>query len=575
MEDTLPKDEKPRASALLEHTDIIHPIFKYFIPLQLHPQRALIPQLQLRAGWRKELLNLALVCKAFHGPAIDCLWSHLDSLTPLLKLHPGLRVVNGSYFFLGNIWPSLGDVEDPKASVFHHCARAVRSITLKAGEDKTLPLSLAGIAWLGQQLKGVPLMPGLRRICFSDPKSDTVYMGLLPLVLSPSIETVEFTGAFLSEDIFNSYALPLVCSTVRSIRHLTLHDENTVSHPALWESLPTELAKLQLQSLTLRFPNNPTLTPAFLSQIGRNLEHLTSLTLDIHTPSHGPSAEELSKVLFPSLTTLELVNRSNCNVCQCYPRFLLQKATSMSFHLSTNALENDTFAATVETLSTVQPLREVRMHGNFTINVGPLLPFLRTLNLESFRLDNAHIGVEDSNGQDVTQLIDAAYDDDGQKRKRCLQEFTTPLRVWNNAVGDIGISISSLVHIARHARGLQRISLTLNSAAYGSDHKTLASIIDSWVAPDTPSTIIHLDIYDRRSKSTFTSADFTSAECRDLARLLDTIFPELESLTMMKGRPVTQWDEDWETIEENRRMRKALRISGRSVEDYRTTERTW
>ncbi|KAF6743538.1 hypothetical protein DFP72DRAFT_1079944 [Ephemerocybe angulata] len=489
MEDTLPKDEKSRASALLEHTDIIHPIFKYFVPLQLHPQGALIPQLQLRAGWRKELLNLALV---------------------------------------------------------------------------------SGIAWLGQQLKGVPLMPGLRRICFSDPKSDTVYMGLLPLVLSPSIETVEFTGAFLSEDIFNSYALPLVCSTVRSIRHLTLHDENTVSHPALWESLPTELAKLQLQSLTLRFPNNPTLTPAFLSQIGRKLEHLTSLILDIHTPSHGPSAEELSKVLFPSLTTLELVNRSNCNVCQCYPRFLLQQATSMSFHLSTNALENDTFAATVETLSTVQPLREVRMHGNFTINVGPLLPFLRTLNLESFRLDNAHIGVEDSNGQDVTQLIDAAYDNDGQKRKRCLQEFTTPLRVWSNAVGDIGISISSLVHIARHARGLQRISLTLNSAAYGSDHKTLASIIDSWIAPDTPSTILHLDIYDRRSKSTF-----TSAECRDLARLLDTIFPELESLTMVKGRPTTQWDEDWETIEENRRMRKALRTSGRSVEDYRTTERTW
>ncbi|KAF6743045.1 hypothetical protein DFP72DRAFT_1102705 [Ephemerocybe angulata] len=554
MDNPHPEDEKSRACALLEQPEIIDLIFKYFVPVHLHPQGqgapTSIPQLQLRAGWRKELLKLALVCKAFHGPAIDCLWSRLDSLTPLFKLLPGLRAINGSYVFLGNISPSVGDiiVEDPKVSVFHRCARAVRSITLKAGEDKTLPLSLTGFA-------------------SADQRSDTVYMGLLPLVLSPSLETVEFNGAFLSEDGFNAYALPLVCSTVRSIRHLSLHDERAVSHPALWESLATELAKHQLQSLTLRFPNNPTLTPTFLSRIGRNLDHLTSLTLDIHTPSHEPSAEESSKVLFPSLTTLELVNRSNCNVCQCYPRSLLQKATSMSFHLSTDALEDDTFAATVETLSTVQPLREVRMHGNFTVYMGPLLPFLRTLDLESFRLENTRMGrVEHSNRRGVEQLIDAAYDDNGRKRRRYLQELSTPVTVMYGPTASLN-SLSSLLRIARHAKGLQRISLTLDSSSF--DHGVLASIIRSWNS-EAPSTILHLDICDCHSWK----YKFTPAKCRDLARLLDTIFPDLETLTMKKGRD-QRWDAEWEMIEECRRMRKALRISGKGVEDYRAVERTW
>jgi hypothetical protein len=66
---------------LLQNYDILVHIFSFFIPSD--------PSLDT-GKWRRQLLNLALVSKAFLGPALDCLWSHVESLEPLFKLHPAL-----------------------------------------------------------------------------------------------------------------------------------------------------------------------------------------------------------------------------------------------------------------------------------------------------------------------------------------------------------------------------------------------------------------------------------------------------------------------------------------------------
>ena len=47
--------------------------------------------------WRGQLLNLALVCETFLDPAMGCLWSHIESLEPLFKLHPGNLVLMNLY----------------------------------------------------------------------------------------------------------------------------------------------------------------------------------------------------------------------------------------------------------------------------------------------------------------------------------------------------------------------------------------------------------------------------------------------------------------------------------------------
>jgi hypothetical protein len=55
------------------------------------------PGLPLASEGVQQLYALSKVCKAFHEPALDCLWHNLPGIEPLLKLHPALTVINGAY----------------------------------------------------------------------------------------------------------------------------------------------------------------------------------------------------------------------------------------------------------------------------------------------------------------------------------------------------------------------------------------------------------------------------------------------------------------------------------------------
>jgi hypothetical protein len=85
----LPKD------LLIASHDVLVLIFKLFIP-PADSDAVDAPENRFARGGRKQLLSLALTCKAFVDPALECLWSHLGSLEPLFKLHPGLKNVGGS-----------------------------------------------------------------------------------------------------------------------------------------------------------------------------------------------------------------------------------------------------------------------------------------------------------------------------------------------------------------------------------------------------------------------------------------------------------------------------------------------
>ena len=74
--------------SLVQNQDVLVQIFSFFIPA--HPSST-------SQKWRRQLLDLALICKAFLGPALDCLWSHIESLEPLFKLHPAIYKVVESY----------------------------------------------------------------------------------------------------------------------------------------------------------------------------------------------------------------------------------------------------------------------------------------------------------------------------------------------------------------------------------------------------------------------------------------------------------------------------------------------
>ena len=46
---------------------------------------------------RRSLLNAALTCKDFLDVALDALWEELDSLVPLLKLLPAMKLESNAY----------------------------------------------------------------------------------------------------------------------------------------------------------------------------------------------------------------------------------------------------------------------------------------------------------------------------------------------------------------------------------------------------------------------------------------------------------------------------------------------
>jgi hypothetical protein len=101
------------------------------------------------------------------------------------------------------------------------------------------------------------------------------------------------------------------------------------------------------------------------------------------------------------------------------------------------------------------------------------------------------------------------------------------------------------------------MSLSIDSNAAGPNNETLASMIQSWSRPDTPSKLRYLEIAEMRDPG----GSFTPSQCRDIAHLLDTIFPNLMSVTMIKdNQRSTQWDEHWQLIEEYRHMLKSLRL---------------
>lgn len=441
---------------------------------------------------------------------------------------------------------------------------------------ETHRISLAGFAWLGRQLQGSPLMPGLKEIYFSNPNRDSVHMGLLPLMLSGSVQSVRFEGQFISSDVFQSYALPLVADAASSLRGLSLSDTISTSGNGIWDRLLVTASKLQLQHFEIALPLNLTLTPSFLGRLGRAFATLTSLYLDVHTASHSPSGDIMEPGLLPLLTSLHLVNRYEASLCQCYPPFLLQRATSVTFRSSANILASEAFQSATETLSGSRSLRKVEIlaalaNGKHVIYPSSLHCLLRQLNLEELIVSGTCLESETGlGGHEIVSIIDAAFPNCSQSSHSeiFLQKLTTPLlRLQPMSYNGLRHSgpfppISSLVYVANHAAGLKHLSMAIDSSVISlASGQTLHTLLDSWKEPNTPSTLQYLELADRR----MSEKPFTPDEYRNLARLLDTIFPNLEHVKPIDfpaGEVKMNWNEHWELIEEHRRMRKALRLLG-------------
>lgn len=95
---SLPTAHRPSSAQL--NYDALRLVFSLFIPpLSNHDAT----DDQLSKDGRRQLYSLAQVCKGFYEPALDCLWSNLPGLKPLLDCHPALEIVDGIYVS-GNVF---------------------------------------------------------------------------------------------------------------------------------------------------------------------------------------------------------------------------------------------------------------------------------------------------------------------------------------------------------------------------------------------------------------------------------------------------------------------------------------
>ncbi|KAJ2913502.1 hypothetical protein MD484_g6888, partial [Candolleomyces efflorescens] len=394
-------------------------------------------------------------------------------------------------------------------------------------------------------------------------------------MLSPITETVDFGNSFLTVPLFHSCALPLVCDRATSLKRLVLCDETSPKSKAAryWDPL-IKLA-IRLRELEIRLPLCATPNVDTLPKLCMQLKNITSLTLDVHTASHQPSDSTLSQDdVLPALQELHITHRSGViKLCPCYPSFLVDRATSMAFHLKKSVTGSDAFKGTIDVLSKNRSLRTVKLHGpEYFITPGVVVAFLEQLSLEELQFDVLALKQTKSLDPDrkiVQSLVKAASSNDPATKFR-LESLSLPLRrhldplTRNVFDSDSELdsseaeytSLSSLVLIAQHVKTLYYLSLPIDSSKVGGGRKSITPIIRSWKEPETPSPLMILEIADMRDRY----EDFKPSEYRDIAWLLDLVFPNLRMVRMARGSKC--WVEHWELIEEHRQMMRTIRLGG-------------
>lgn len=351
------------------------------------------------------------------------------------------------------------------------------------------------------------------------------------------------------------------------MQSFSMTDPSHSQQVPIWDAFTRIAGSLPINTLEICFPNNPTMPPSFVGQLGGKFACLTSLTLDIHTPSHSAS-NQISSKAFPALSSLHLVHRSHTKICGCYPPQLVQQATSITLYVESSVTNVGAFKDALDTLSAIQPLARIRIeqsypHHEISILASAVCPFLQRLNLKEL-----HLG--------VWGLDSGPNNPHGQQAIKALADAGSGLRSLTLPLGRRAVywfpsrrivqfprpnypSVGSLVYLVQQKSALRHLALSIDSSAAEENGVTFGfkTFAAGW-NPERISNLRHLELADMRATS---APVLTGAQCKDLALLLDTIFPNLESLSMLDSPEAdTARDEQWDTIDELRRSFKELRL---------------
>ncbi|KAJ3529897.1 hypothetical protein NMY22_g8808 [Coprinellus aureogranulatus] len=513
---------------VLSNRDILSTIFKNFVPTTRPNPHAAVE--------RRFLLSLALQCKAFSEPALDYLWEHLESLTPLIRVIPSAVLVDGKYFLSGpasNLSPA-----------FKKYANRVRSYSIRnQGSFKNAPVPKPDSSvyiLLSQLLVGAPIFPGLQTLHIVSSADSCRHA--IPLILPcPSLARIKLGRQLLADAMALRLTIPLVVSRTPSLKELSLHWNN---HPgnSLGDIISSIFPLRLLEVLTIT-GGSSAVPQRFLLDIGSNFRHLRKLNLDLvlqsvpleAIPAVAEDQSSVDSRLFPNLEWLSLAHRSKIHMMQCHD------IPSLVYNVSTLALNfrREWFPSMpriVEVLSGCPVLRSLTLFEDKELqipvdNIVLLLTRLKLdqLHLRMSRVLQATLTTARDTGDTITILSAQSCMDRILTAAAGLQQEPKPLRSLTLPLQWLPkhAPLTLLGDVARKARDLESLRIPIDSFVTSS---SMADITAQASNPSTrrPSAMKFLQIHDTRTSET----TFTPTEYRDLAQYIDFCFPNLVSMEL-------------------------------------------
>ncbi|KAJ6559997.1 hypothetical protein B0H19DRAFT_1234419 [Mycena capillaripes] len=240
---------------------------------------------------RTDLVNIALTWSAFRGPALDSLWRDLTSFIPLLKLIPGLTVVDGLYTLFGPLSPS------DFARFDYHAARVRR---MKLNIQENTPIDASVFIRISQEHRG-PILPLLQQLQI---RSSAHLNASLPLLLTPTLRSIRLTSDEGAREgtAFAVFLSMAAHSFPGVLDHLVL--EGTLS-PTILDLIPRFN---HLRTLDMRHIDQSITYMSFLNLLNSvsSSAYITSLLIQDLPEWLSPESSPTFEAVFPGLKTLDI-----------------------------------------------------------------------------------------------------------------------------------------------------------------------------------------------------------------------------------------------------------------------------
>lgn len=552
-------------AAVLRNPELVTRILREFDPWDLKTR----PEDEKKKR-KRQLRNLALVCKGFRAPALDILWACVESLYQLVTLLPGIQHgYNGDPLYMYH------SSSISKTSSFRRYASRVRRLDLKPPK---FGKGMAPHLWvlIGGDLQGRLLFPNVKILSMeiSTGTEAKEVFAVLPLLFTPVITTVNFSGHGLTCGLFANYCLPLLAHRCPSLEDLTFQAVGQ------YTGLNAVGGMRNLKSLNLGWMReNSGLKSQFLVDILRPLKNLTTLTLDVHFKSHrdisdlytcSPGVLGLSHI---KLETLSVTSRATDGVdtdslCACVPLFLLRTTSTMvnlTLH-DTRVVHPCFFDSLVKVLSQNSGLKKLRIMGTGTSLVTNLkaLQRLTQVSVKELELD---IRLVDPTARDysLTQFIKTETVTTRAGRVSANPSIPHPLTLRTLSIpvseapeqSDVkGATWGCLKCVAFDGPALEHLTVGLDATFATNIPDQNAKMVD-WLTtlqkgPKSTSKLKSLSIFDPKDSI----AGMTMQEGNVLAQVLDFLFPSLETISPYckdhMDRPY--WKDHWALLEALRKM---------------------